>query len=127
MNKTKKMKAIFHLWKDFEFEAAHQLMNVPPGHKCGNLHGHSYRVRIHCEGKLQRGMEWVVDYAEIAQATMPIIKELDHSFLNHHLDGETTAENLAWWIGCKIRPKLKELIAVEVFETPTTSVSVFIP
>jgi 6-pyruvoyltetrahydropterin/6-carboxytetrahydropterin synthase len=112
----------FKLWKDFTFEAAHQLTLVPPGHQCGRLHGHSYKVRIHCKGTLNQN-DWVVDYAEIAKATRPIIEELDHSFLNHVLDIETTAENLAWWIGQRVVKKLSShLYAVEVFETPTTSV-----
>jgi 6-pyruvoyl-tetrahydropterin synthase len=63
-----------------------------------------------------------VDYAEIAKATRPIIESLDHGFLNHIMDLETTAENLAYWIGLKVKKKLNSLYAVEVFETPTTSV-----
>jgi len=115
----------FKLWKDFSFEAAHQLTLVPPGHQCGRLHGHSYKVRVHCQGLLSAKTEWVVDYAEIARVTRPIIAELDHGFLNHILDLETTAENLAWWIGQRIKKKLgNHLYAIEVFETPTTSVSV---
>jgi 6-pyruvoyltetrahydropterin/6-carboxytetrahydropterin synthase len=121
--KTDKYEQTFKLWKDFTFEAAHQLTKVPPGHQCGQLHGHSYKVRIHCKGKLNPDKDWVIDYAEIASAVKPIISELDHSFLNHILDIETTAENLAWWIGQKITKKLGNyLYAVEVFETPTTSV-----
>ena len=119
-----RLNATFKLWKDFSFEAAHQLTKVPAGHQCGNLHGHSYKVRIHCKGRLNQN-DWVVDYAEIAKATRPIIAELDHSFLNHVMDLETTAENLAWWIGQKVKRKLgSHLYAIEVFETPTTSVSV---
>lgn len=113
---------IFNLWKDFTFEAAHQLTKVPAGHQCGRLHGHSYKVRVHCEGTLDPHMEWVVDYADIARAVRPVIERLDHSFLNEHLDCETTAENLAWWLIGQIAPLLPELSAIEVFETPTTSV-----
>ena len=28
------------IWKEFTFEAAHLLPNVPEGHKCRRLHGH---------------------------------------------------------------------------------------
>ena len=122
MNRQDRLNHTFKLWKDFSFEAAHQLTKVPIGHQCGNLHGHSYKVRVHCEGKLDARMEWVVDYAEIGRAVRPIIEKLDHTFLNHHLDFETTAENLAWWLAETIAPKLPQLSAVEVFETPTTSV-----
>jgi len=114
----------FKLWKDFTFEAAHQLTKVPDHHQCGKLHGHSYRVRIHCEGTLNPELHWVVDYAEISKAVSPLVDELDHTFLNHHLNIETTAENLAWWFADKIlkSEKLPSLCGVEIFETPTTSV-----
>lgn len=112
----------FKLWKDFSFEAAHQLTKVSTGHQCGRLHGHSYKVRIHCEGKLDPSHDWVVDYADIAKATRPIIDKLDHTFLNDHIDLETTAENLAWWIMQQLALKIPSLSGVEVFETPTTSV-----
>ena len=32
------------IWKDFHFDAAHWLPHVPEGHKCGRMHGHTYRV-----------------------------------------------------------------------------------
>ncbi len=113
---------MFKLWKDFNFEAAHQLTKVPVGHQCGRIHGHSYKVRIHCKGTLDPERDWVVDYAEIAKATRPIIDSLDHTFLNDHLDFETTAENISWWITQKVKVGLPSLYAVELFETPTTSV-----
>ena len=119
---TKRLEQIFKLWKDFNFEAAHQLTKVPAGHQCGRVHGHSYKVRIHCEGKLDPSHDWVVDYADIAKVTRPIIDKLDHTFLNDHMVIETTAENLAWWIMQKLAIELPSLSAVEVFETPTTSV-----
>ena len=37
----------------FTFEAAHHLPNVPEGHKCGRLHGHSYRVEVHVSGAVR--------------------------------------------------------------------------
>jgi 6-pyruvoyltetrahydropterin/6-carboxytetrahydropterin synthase len=117
--KQQRLDTTFKLWKDFSFEAAHQLTKVPVGHQCG---GHSYKVRVHCEGKLDPLKDWVVDYADIAKAVRPIIEKLDHTFLNDHIDLETTAENLSWWLAQVIAPKLPQLSAIEVFETPTTSV-----
>lgn len=120
--KQDRMNKVFKLWKDFTFEAAHQLTKVPVGHQCGRLHGHSYKVRIHCSGKLDPEKDWVVDYADIAKAVRPIVDRLDHTFLNHHLEFETTAENLAYWFCCEVSKSLPSLYAVELFETPTTSV-----
>ncbi len=41
---------VMEIFKEFTFEAAHRLPNVPDGHKCARLHGHSYQVVVHVEG-----------------------------------------------------------------------------
>lgn len=120
--KQNRLSSVFRLYKDFRFEASHRLTKVGVGHQCGRLHGHSYKIRIHCCGVLDPDKDWVVDYGEISKVTTPLIESLDHTFLNDHLDLETTAENLAWWFAQKLTPKLPSLSGVEVFETPTTSV-----
>jgi 6-pyruvoyltetrahydropterin/6-carboxytetrahydropterin synthase len=122
MNMQNRFDSNFKLQKEFTFEAAHRLTKVPTGHQCGRLHGHSYKVRVYCQGKLNPDRDWVVDYAEISAAVRPLVQRLDHSFLNDQFDFETTAENLAWWIAQELKPKLPWLYAVELFETPTTSV-----
>ena len=38
------------IFKEFSIEAAHWLPNVPDGHKCRRMHGHSFHVSIHVEG-----------------------------------------------------------------------------
>ena len=38
------------IFKEFTFEAAHDLPNTPEGHKCRRLHGHSFRIRLAVEG-----------------------------------------------------------------------------
>ena len=43
---------MYRISKIFTFEAAHYLPHVPPGHKCGQLHGHSYRLEIILQGEL---------------------------------------------------------------------------
>lgn len=111
----------FRVGRDFYFEASHFLTLVPKGHKCGNMHGHSYHVRVHAKGFLDRRNDWVLDYAEIDEATDPLIAQLDHTVLNDVLPYETTAENLAFWFGQNLCHH-KWLHAIEVFETRTASV-----
>ena len=53
------------IYKEFKFEAAHRLINVPPTHKCARLHGHSYRVRVYLEGPLDPHTGWVMDFADL--------------------------------------------------------------
>ena len=45
------------IWKAFTLESAHRLPNVPPGHKCARVHGHSFRV-ITRNGQPTKHREW---------------------------------------------------------------------
>src|SRR5437870_3285890 len=87
------------LHKVFTFEAAHRLPKVPPGHKCGRLHGHSFRVAIHVRGRVDEESGWVMDFADIKTAFSPLLEQLDHHYLNE-VEGlsNPTSENLARWI-----------------------------
>ena len=44
------------IFKVFTIEAAHRLPNVPDGHKCARLHGHSFRVELHVSGEPGAGV-----------------------------------------------------------------------
>jgi 6-pyruvoyltetrahydropterin/6-carboxytetrahydropterin synthase len=70
------------IWKEFGFEAAHRLPNVPADHKCARLHGHSFRVAVHVAGPLDPTLGWVMDFAELKAAWKPIDALLDHRYLN---------------------------------------------
>lgn len=111
------------IWKDFSFEAAHQLKNVEEGHKCRRLHGHSFRVRIYVTGDLDPNKGWVMDFAEIERVFQPILRDsLDHRFLNDipGLENNPTSENVSIWIWRQLKPILPALSAVEVRETCTS-------
>ena len=109
------------LFADFTFEAAHRLPNVPSGHKCARLHGHSFQVRLTVTGPLDPHLGWVIDFADIKQAFAPLMAALDHRYLND-IEGleNPTSEVLARWIWVRLKPDLGLLSAVEVRETCTT-------
>lgn len=109
------------IFKKFTFEAAHRLPNVPDGHKCGRLHGHSFKAEIFVEGPVGEETGWVVDFAEIKKAVQPLIEKLDHSYLNE-IEGleNPTSENVARWIWDRLRPNLSGLSQVVVHETCTS-------
>lgn len=108
------------LFKDFQFEAAHHLPNVPEGHKCGRLHGHSFMVRIEVTGEVDAHTGWVMDFAELKAAFKPIWQRLDHYNLNDIPGLENpTSEVLAAWIWQQLKLQLPELSAVMVKETCT--------
>jgi 6-pyruvoyltetrahydropterin/6-carboxytetrahydropterin synthase len=109
------------IFREFTFEAAHRLPNVPPGHKCGRLHGHSYRVAIHLTGDVNRELGWVMDFGDVKEAFRPLESQLDHYYLND-IEGleNPTSEVLAAWIWDRLKPDLVELSAVVVRETCTS-------
>ena len=107
--------------KEFTFEAAHLLPNVPAGHKCGRLHGHSFRVEVHVEGPLDPLLGWVMDYADIKTAVKPVIARLDHYYLNDipGLDNPTS-EVIAQWLWNQLKPLLPALSRIVIRETCTS-------
>ena len=109
------------LHKIFQIEAAHRLPNVPAGHKCARLHGHSFRIAIHVEGPLDPTFGWVIDFADVKAAFKPIYERLDHHYLNE-IEGleNPTSENLAVWIWQHLKPALPLLSKVVVDETCTS-------
>ncbi len=109
------------IFKEFRIEAAHRLPNVPPGHKCARLHGHSFRITIGVTGPVDPVQGWVRDFADIAQAAAPLIEQLDHRYLNE-IDGleNPTSENLAIWIWQRLQDRLPGLSRVTIHETCTS-------
>ena len=109
------------IFKEFTFEAAHRLPNVPEGHKCGRLHGHSFRVRVCVQGQLDHKLCWVIDFADIKNAWKPLDQRLDHYYLNE-IEGleNPTSEILARWIWKRLKPSLPELCRLVVHETCTS-------
>ncbi len=109
------------LYKEFGFEAAHRLPNVPEGHKCARLHGHSFRVRVTVRGPVEASSGWVMDFADLKAAFRPVEERLDHRYLNE-VPGlqNPTSEVLAQWIWRELAPVLPGLAAVEVRETCTS-------
>lgn len=108
------------IYKDFSIEAAHRLPNVPEGHKCARLHGHSFQVRIAVEGPVGEQSGWIMDFGEIKAAFAPIYDQLDHHYLND-IEGleNPTSENLAMWIWQQLKPGLPELASITIKETCT--------
>lgn len=106
--------------KTFDFDAAHQLPNVPDGHKCKRLHGHTYYVDVVLHG-IPDARGFVVDYAEIAEAWKTVNDLLDHRFLNEvpGLENPTT-EVIAPFIFNLLLDALPLLVRIRVYESKDT-------
>ena len=109
------------IFKEFRFEAAHRLPNLPAEHKCSRLHGHSFHVAVHVAGDVDPHSGWVIDFGDIKAAFQPLEEELDHHYLNEvpGLDNPTS-ENIAIWIWDRLAPALPGLSKVVVRETCTS-------
>jgi 6-pyruvoyltetrahydropterin/6-carboxytetrahydropterin synthase len=109
------------IFKEFTFEAAHLLPNVPAGHKCGRLHGHSYHVTLYVCGNVGEHSGWIMDFADLKKAFEPTYQKLDHYYLNDipGLDNPTS-ENIARWIWQDLKPRLPDLSRLVIRETCTS-------
>jgi len=110
------------IYKSFKFDSAHRLTGVPPDHKCAAMHGHTYELIVYITGKVDAsGM--VIDYADLAAAVEPILRQIDHKVLNdvHGLHNPTT-EVLAPWLWRRVAAALPGHpdMSVEVKESSTT-------
>jgi 6-pyruvoyl tetrahydropterin synthase/QueD family protein len=109
------------LSKSFHFEAAHDLPTFPADHKCRRLHGHSFRFDVIVEGDVDPAKGYLIDYGEIKKVVDPIVKQLDHYYLNE-IEGlsNPTSENLTHWLWERLKPLLPLLSTIRVHETCTS-------
>jgi len=116
------------LVKDFRFEAAHWLPNVPEGHKCRRMHGHSFRGEVAVRGDVDPAIGWLIDFADLKRAVDPLVARLDHYLLNE-IDGleNPTSEMLAVWLWERLAPHVPLLYRVTVEETCSSRCHYFGP
>jgi 6-pyruvoyltetrahydropterin/6-carboxytetrahydropterin synthase len=114
------------LKKDFTFDAAHRLEQYHG--KCEALHGHTYRLEVTLEGMPdEEGM--VMDFLVLKDLVKThVLSYLDHVYLNDVII-QPTAERIALWIWNQLDDKIKyrncSLYAVQVWETATSSVTIY--
>lgn len=109
------------LVKEFRFEAAHYLPNVPEGHKCRRMHGHSFRGEVAVRGEVDPATGWLIDFADLQKLVRPIVERLDHYTLNEIPGLENpTSEVLAVWIWKELKPMLPILERITIEETCTS-------
>jgi 6-pyruvoyltetrahydropterin/6-carboxytetrahydropterin synthase len=109
------------LTRSYRFESAHFLPNVPVGHKCAKMHGHSYNVDVVIEGEIDAHLGWLMDFSDIDVHVAPLVKQLDHQVLNE-IEGlqNPTSELLAVWLWQRL-VKALPLSEVTVSETISSS------
>ncbi len=116
----------WEVFTEISFESAHFLPEVPEGHKCRRLHGHSFRVRVFLADSRLAREGWVEDFAVLKSRLEPLRQQLDHRLLNEIVGLENpTSEQLAAWIWPRAKSVLPNLHCVEVLETCTSGCRFF--
>lgn len=114
---------MYRIGKRFSFDAAHVLADLPAGHKCARLHGHTYTVEIELTASQLVPPGFVTDFADLTPFRRYLTDTIDHRHLNDVLPVEPTSENLArhffTWCVTHLEPGIPARItAVRVGETP---------
>jgi 6-pyruvoyltetrahydropterin/6-carboxytetrahydropterin synthase len=110
------------IFKEITFDSAHFLPQLPETHKCRQMHGHTYRLKVWLEGT-PGAQGWVMDFAEVKRVMEPVMEKIDHKVLNE-VEGldNPTCELVAIWIWDRLKPGLPLLKRIELHETPTSGV-----
>ncbi len=111
------------LIKEFDFDAAHNLINYHG--KCERLHGHTYRLVVKLKGTPD-DEDMVFDFTELKQIVKDeILIDFDHRYINDFI-AQPTAENIAVYIWDKLAPRVDRenccLYEIEVWETATSGI-----
>ena len=103
--------------KEFLFDAAHFLPNYHG--KCERMHGHTYKLRVIVEGPIRKdGL--VMDFMDIKKVVNErIVEKLDHSTINDTIKN-ASVENMCVWVWKQLKPKIKGLVEVRIWETPNS-------
>lgn len=111
------------LIKEFEFDAAHNLIHYHG--KCERLHGHTYKLVVKLQGEPD-AEDMIYDFTQLKKLVKEeVLDEFDHHYINDFIE-QPTAENIAVYIWKKLEPLVKRdnahLHEIEVWETKTSGV-----
>lgn len=111
---------MFRLRIESEFDAAHKIEGYMG--KCGQLHGHRYKVEVFVLAKELDQIGISIDLRLLKEKLQKIIERFDHSYLNDFKDlGNPSTENISKHIFQKMKENLPDEVNLEkvrVWETP---------
>ena len=85
-----------------------------PGHpKCGNVHGHTYRVDVTIEGDHRGGM--ILDFNDLKSQTREVLQRYDNRHWNDVLDFPTV-ENICELLSSQLRERIRFPLVIRVWE-----------
>ena len=85
-----------------------------PGHpKCGQVHGHTYKVEVIIEGEHTAGM--LVDFNDLRARTREVLQRYDHRNWNDVLEFPSV-ENICELLSRQLRERIAFSMVVRVWE-----------
>jgi 6-pyruvoyltetrahydropterin/6-carboxytetrahydropterin synthase len=108
------------------FSAAHNLRGYRG--KCEALHGHNWKVEACLRGKALDKCGMLADFSGIKRQLAAVLDELDHRYLNgsaYFKKVNPTSENIAKYIFARLKPRLKGLCCVTVWESENSAATYY--
>jgi 6-pyruvoyltetrahydropterin/6-carboxytetrahydropterin synthase len=85
-----------------------------PGHpKCGQIHGHTYKVEVIIEGEHTRGI--LVDFTDLKTRAREVLQRYDHRNWNDVLEFPSV-ENICELLSEELRERISFPMVVRVWE-----------
>ena len=85
-----------------------------PGHpKCGQVHGHTYRVDVTIEGDHRGGM--ILDFGDLKAQTREVLQRYDNKHWNDVLE-VPTVENICVLLSEQLRERIRFPLVIRVWE-----------
>lgn len=112
---------MYSLKVESNFSSAHNLRAYKG--KCESLHGHNWKIEAAAESEGLDKIGMVMDFKLIKNELNKILEKLDHKYLNKIKPFDKTnptSENIACFIYKTLKPKLKGLKSITVWENPTS-------
>ena len=85
-----------------------------PGHpKCGQVHGHTYRIETVVEGQMTGGM--VLDFAVLKAQIRGVLSRYDHRHWNDFME-YPTVENICELLARELKARISFPMVIRVWE-----------
>jgi len=115
----------FRIAKAYDFDASHHLPGLPDGHKCGRVHGHTWRVEVTLAADELRAPGFVTDFGDLRPFGKYVADHFDHRDLNKVVSfpptSELLAEHFGKWVVENLVPHVSgRLDRVRVWESATS-------
>ncbi len=119
---------MFEVMIEDSFAAAHRLLNYDG--LCENQHGHNWKVQVLVEGDMLDESGILVDFKILSNALQEVLTKLDHTDLNgieSFKNVSPSSERIAKFIYQELKPMIKDIKKVSVWETDKSRASYWEP